>query len=613
MSLAISSAIPNDLSRYSSVGSLLNAELASESNHLASVLQHFEAMCRESGYTLRVSHLADELRSYARQTELLDRWVGVVGVGFFVADSARDIVTWAERVVGGVLVVSVARSGRYLRISLDWVRAFGLTPSGVRTFFGITATRIRVENLLKHWDKAIGKVAVILLIALRWAEDFRDYTGTELISALLVDAVLAIIVVKIASVVGGLVLAALVKVALPAIVVGALVVGAVIVVASILDWVFEDLGIRDWAIIAVDTIINWTINAVDTAVNWTKDRVSELPELRVMAVAALDEKIFMPVSRAIATGVDSLTDFVDTAAQRLQNKLRDTVDAAGQVLHDRAIRPTSGEALELRNSLHDAMDGWGAKKDAIMRLIADASDVDKAAILNDVALLERLQRELDAQELLQVAKELADVSNLPAGSIHDTIALLAISPKTIDQATARLFLEGRLKAYYIEDLRQPDDTDRLLEEAGYDPRQYTLYLRPPDNTELMLVQKNFKGTVVGDSIFVSRAQSPDWLNLLKRITTQQSTGLKTIFVHEANHAISHIDISTPVGYFESEFLAYWVAGFESIADPDKRAQRIRAHILATYPHVKEAYDTDPDVKRAIDAYTRPKGPLTNEL
>lgn len=388
MSLAISSAIPNDLARYSSVGSRLNAELALESNKLANILQHFEATCRESGYALRVSHLADELRRYAQETDPLDRWVGVVGVGFFIADSASRIVTWAEWAVGGVLVISVARSSRYLTISLDWVKVFGLTPSGARTFLGITGTRIRVENLLKQWDKAIGNAAVILLIALKWAEDFRDYTGTELISALLVDAAIAIIVVKIATVAGGVVLTALAGGSLPAIVVGALAVGVAVAVGKILDGVSENLRIRDW-----------TINAVDTIINWTIDRVTELLQLSTVAVVALDEKVFMPISRSIAAGVDNLTDFVDSAAKRLQKKLRDAVDAADRVLFDKAIRPTSGEALELRNRLHDAMDGWGTDEDAIFALLAKASSTEIQAVLNDKALMERLNRELSSKDM----------------------------------------------------------------------------------------------------------------------------------------------------------------------------------------------------------------------
>lgn len=401
MSLAISSAIPNDLSRYSTVGSRLNAELVSEAGYLAGVLSHFEATCREPGYSLRVSHLADELRGYARQTDLLDRWVGVVGIGFSAADSGRRIISWAERVVGGVLVVSVARGGRYLNISLGWVRTFGLTPSGVRTFLGITATRIRFENFLKYWDKVIGKAALFLLIAIKWAEDFRDYTGTQLISALTVDAIFAVIVVKVAAGVGALILGALAGVSLPAIVIGALVVGAAIAVAWILDSAFEGLGIRDWAINALDTAINWVVGAIDTAITWTMDRVSELPELGARTVQALDENIFLPIARGIATGVDNVTSFVDSAAQRLRQKLHDTADAAGRVISDKAIKPTGGEALELRRSLHDAMDGWGTDEDAIFSLLANASDAEKQAILNDPDLLARLERELNRGDFEQ--------------------------------------------------------------------------------------------------------------------------------------------------------------------------------------------------------------------
>ncbi len=388
MSLAISSAIPNDLSRYSSVGSRLNAELRSESSHLASVLQHFEATCRESGYTVRVSHLADEVRSYARQTDLLDQWVGVVGVGFFVADSGQKIIRLAEFAVGAVLVKSLSVNGRSLKISLAWVKTFGLKPSAVRTFLGITATRIRFENLLKYTDKVIGKAALILGIVIKWSDDFQRYTGTELISALVVDAVFIVIVAKVAAVIGGAILGA---VASPGILVAAAAVAVALGVAVLLDVAFENLGIRDWA-----------INGLNTALNWTIDRARELPELGAKAVQALDEKVFMPIARTIASGVDDLTDFVDSAAKRLRQNLEDTADAAGRVLRDEAIKPTSGEALELRQSLHDAMDGWGTDEEAIFSLLENATDAEKQAILNDPDLLARLDRELNRGDFEQV-------------------------------------------------------------------------------------------------------------------------------------------------------------------------------------------------------------------
>jgi len=43
MTLAISSARPQALDRYASVGSHINYELVNEANHLGAILEHFQA------------------------------------------------------------------------------------------------------------------------------------------------------------------------------------------------------------------------------------------------------------------------------------------------------------------------------------------------------------------------------------------------------------------------------------------------------------------------------------------------------------------------------------------------------------------------------------------
>ena len=93
MTRSVSSAQPPILYRYASIGAHINHEMISESNHLATVLQHFEATCTE--YRVHVSYLAHELRSYARQADHIDLWVRNIGKEFEKADRRA----WLDRLL----------------------------------------------------------------------------------------------------------------------------------------------------------------------------------------------------------------------------------------------------------------------------------------------------------------------------------------------------------------------------------------------------------------------------------------------------------------------------------------------------------------------------------
>lgn len=347
MSLAISSAIPKQLARYSAGGLTLSSDLEVEANRLRGVLQDFERSCRETTYALKVIYLADDLQGHARTAGKIDQWVGHVGAGFFSADSGFEaisdllpdfigqVIDWAERSVGLALVASVIRNGEYLNISLSWVKVFGLTPQGVRTFLGITATRIRYENLLKYWDKIIGKSALVLTIAIKWAQDFRDYSGTELASALIVDTLFAIVMVKIAAWVGGAVLGLLAGVSLPAIVIGAIAVVAAIGIAILLDSAFEGLGIRKWA-----------IGAVDRAINWAKDEVEKLPERAQTATQYVDEMLFAPIARSISTNISDSSHDIDSVIQPHPTNTQDAIDVPAESDTDSPASPRLAQKLE---------------------------------------------------------------------------------------------------------------------------------------------------------------------------------------------------------------------------------------------------------------------------
>lgn len=106
MSHATSSAQPVKLYRYADVARNIDHELAAEAGSLGAALHRFESTCREPGFTVKVSHLADALRAYAHEAEPVDRWAQAVGRGFEEADRrslAQVIGEWLRGVRATVL------------------------------------------------------------------------------------------------------------------------------------------------------------------------------------------------------------------------------------------------------------------------------------------------------------------------------------------------------------------------------------------------------------------------------------------------------------------------------------------------------------------------------
>jgi hypothetical protein len=167
----------------------------------------------------------------------------------------------------------------------------------------------------------------------------------------------------------------------------------------------------------------------------------------------------------------------------------------------------------------------------------------------------------------------------------------------VDRNTAQRLVAGDVIAGYIDDLQQPPDVDNVVRGHGYNPAVWTIYYLP-GSTQMMVVQKNFVGfrPVGTNRIFGSRSASADrW---------------KTLLVHETNHA-RNVDPATPIESYKSEFRAYWVAEYRTVANLDERARQIKEQVLRGYPPIKAAHDADPAVKTAIDGHTRPDGNLTN--
>lgn len=157
MSYATSSAQPAQLDRYADVTGRIDHELAAEAGSLGACLRHFEATCRESGYTVNVSYLADALRAYAQAAEPVDRWVQAVGRGFERADQR----TWSIWVLVarwlGWLRSYPRRNSVGLQAWLDELRnrRIVVNPDGP---FSVQATRIIIITAAQRPNDAMSVV-----------------------------------------------------------------------------------------------------------------------------------------------------------------------------------------------------------------------------------------------------------------------------------------------------------------------------------------------------------------------------------------------------------------------------------------------------------------------
>jgi hypothetical protein len=86
MTTRISSAEPWLLIRYANTMTALDSTLVVQASQLRSVLEHFEARCREPAFRLTVAPVADQMAQHGRQTTVVDNHVRVVGQNFLMAD-----------------------------------------------------------------------------------------------------------------------------------------------------------------------------------------------------------------------------------------------------------------------------------------------------------------------------------------------------------------------------------------------------------------------------------------------------------------------------------------------------------------------------------------------
>jgi hypothetical protein len=193
-----------------------------------------------------------------------------------------------------------------------------------------------------------------------------------------------------------------------------------------------------------------------------------------------------------------------------------------------------------------------------------------------------------------------NLDRVPAGPARQAAIAMAAASAPIEQNTARQLADGTITVFYMEDCAHPPNEAAILaaQHPPLDPAVWTVLVHPREHTN-MLVQRNFVGfqpdAYRGD-IFGQRALSVDrW---------------RTLLIHETNHARNAVP-GNVLERYRSEFRAYWVAEFAHISDLDERARQVRQHILADYPPIRAAYDSDPATKTAIDGITRPDGNTDN--
>lgn len=130
----ISSAVPEQLIRYSEVTTEMDYALQSTARQLRSQLEYFEGQCSEPGIRLSTVSVADGLKNYADQCEPVDLWVKKVGQQFQLADSRWGIAgsgisggwfagVWASLSASLSAISAGARAGFVALLAIpDWLR-----------------------------------------------------------------------------------------------------------------------------------------------------------------------------------------------------------------------------------------------------------------------------------------------------------------------------------------------------------------------------------------------------------------------------------------------------------------------------------------------------------
>jgi|GEM_PF-1575552 len=138
MTDSTSSAEPRELHHYSESAIRIDLDLLATSHTLAGILHQFEATCTEPGFRVHVSHVADGMGGHARSAEPVDRWVGTVGVDFFLADSRARIQQWIAEMVSqypGTISALPNLTDRIFDSNLELLAIYGEFAAGRGLFY----------------------------------------------------------------------------------------------------------------------------------------------------------------------------------------------------------------------------------------------------------------------------------------------------------------------------------------------------------------------------------------------------------------------------------------------------------------------------------------------
>lgn len=537
MTSAISSAQPLQLFRYSDITTRIDSEIAAEANRLAGVLRNFEATCTE--YRVPVAHLADSVRGHAYQAEAVDVWVRTVGAGFWAVDQGASI--WA-----GIK-------------QLQWLKGV-LQPALAG---GIIATSIRMGSAyegeiiinLPQWLKHFG-------LSLR---EVRSWAG---LSPFLNH-------IKYTNIPSHM-----------------LRIG-VITSVPIIAWKWGGAW-RDY--------ISGEISGRRLASTMTVDAALTLAPVGASFVGA---KMGALAGAQLGALLGSVVPGLGTVAGAIVG------GAAGAIIGGVAAGIAASWAIDHYDIREKAID-WVEKKaipwldEHIFRPVATAIAKGVEAFNNGVdEAARRLRSGLQAvseagsavRSWVGEVRIILDSDKFPSLSVKLAVALLASRTSEIDRNTAHHLVNGTVKVYCIQDLQHYENEVEILEQEGFDPGRFSIYVNP-ENGEPMLVQKDYVGFTYSGSTTI--------------YVNKYSYEIGRILVHELNHALNE-STDGVVEYYKSEFRAYWVDGtFDSYDDNSKKAEAIRSMLVSKYDYIKIEYEANENVRKMIDAIEYPEGNLVNK-
>ncbi len=254
----------------------------------------------------------------------------------------------------------------------------------------------------------------------------------------------------------------------------------------------------------------------------------------------------------------------------------------------RAATSGTGVSLERLDTIQAAFgsgDGAGLESHAPVQRTGEAAPADHAA---GAGAAEQTPGAATAPQA--PVRPPLNTDNVPDGIAKRTVEAMAQSANDVEYNTARALCSGNVTIMMFSELTKPPNQAELIA-ANFPGVQGTVYENPSS--------VNVVGTAAANYFIVSDNANACHINCTRIICIKDQTsdvdGLKTTLIHESSHAINAVqDLRNAMTYnhtfatYLSEFRAYWVADFGSIADLEQRADTIRQHIIRNYAGIQTA-------------------------